>query len=100
LVAAGMMVASAMGGGWEGAGAPASISPSPSGTGKTVVSPSAAAGPSSQPKGLIVIHGAGDVSLDPSYISTYASQGYGYAWSGLGGLFRRDDLTVVNVECP
>jgi poly-gamma-glutamate synthesis protein (capsule biosynthesis protein) len=51
-------------------------------------------------KGRIVIHGAGDVSLDPGYISTYATQGYGYAWSGLGGLFRRDDLTVVNVECP
>ena len=100
LVAAGMMVASAMGGGLEGAGAPASISPSPGGTGKTVESPLASAGPSSEPKGLIVIHGAGDVSLDPSYISTYASQGYGYAWSGLGGLFRRDDLTVVNVECP
>jgi poly-gamma-glutamate synthesis protein (capsule biosynthesis protein) len=40
------------------------------------------------------------VSLDPSYISTYGSHGYGYAWSGLGGLFDRDDLTVVNVECP
>ena len=48
----------------------------------------------------IVIHGAGDVSLDPGYISTYASEGYAYAWSGLGGLFRRDDLTVVNIECP
>jgi poly-gamma-glutamate synthesis protein (capsule biosynthesis protein) len=47
-----------------------------------------------------VIHGAGDVSLDPGYISTYASQGYSYAWSGLGGLFTRDDLTIVNVECP
>ena len=40
------------------------------------------------------------MSLDPGYISTYSSQGYAYAWSGLGGLFRRDDLTVVNVECP
>jgi poly-gamma-glutamate synthesis protein (capsule biosynthesis protein) len=39
------------------------------------------------------------VNLDPSYISTYASQGYGYAWSGLGGLFKQDDLTVVNLEC-
>jgi poly-gamma-glutamate synthesis protein (capsule biosynthesis protein) len=52
------------------------------------------------PKGTLVIHGTGDVSLDPGYISTYANYGYGYAWSGLGGLFRRDDLTVVNVECP
>ncbi len=52
------------------------------------------------PRGSLVIHGAGDVSLDPSYISTYRTYGYGYAWSGLGGLFQRDDLTVVNVESP
>ena len=51
-------------------------------------------------RGTLVIHAAGDVSLDPGYISTYASNGYGYAWSGLGGLFRHDDLTIVNVECP
>ncbi len=42
----------------------------------------------------IVIHGTGDVSLDPGYIPAFAVHGYGYAWSGLGGLFRRDDLTV------
>jgi poly-gamma-glutamate synthesis protein (capsule biosynthesis protein) len=53
-----------------------------------------------EPRDRIVIHAAGDVSLDPGYISTYAAHGYGYAWSGLGGLFRSDDLTVVNVECP
>lgn len=47
-----------------------------------------------------MIHGTGDVSLDPSYVSTFTSNGYGYAWSGLGGLFRRDDLTVINHECP
>ena len=50
-------------------------------------------------RGPLVLHGTGDVNLDPSYISTFASEGYGYAWSGLGGLFRRDDLTVVNLEC-
>jgi poly-gamma-glutamate capsule biosynthesis protein CapA/YwtB (metallophosphatase superfamily) len=62
----------------------------------------AASTPTPELKGTLVIHGAGDVSLDTSYISTFASQGYGYAyaWSGLGGLFRRDDLTIVNVECP
>jgi poly-gamma-glutamate synthesis protein (capsule biosynthesis protein) len=47
-----------------------------------------------------VIHGTGDVSLDPGYVGTFGVHGYGYAWSGLGGLFRRDDLTVVNLECP
>ena len=67
------------------------LAPSPTGSTST---------PTPDPKGTLVIHGAGDVSLDASYISTYASQGYGYAWSGLGGLFRRDDLTIVNVECP
>ena len=48
----------------------------------------------------IVIHGAGDVSLDPSYVVSLASRGYDHAWSGLEGLFQGDDLTVVNLECP
>ncbi len=48
----------------------------------------------------LVIHGTGDVSLDPSHIAAFRTRGYGWAWSGLGGLFRRDDLTAVNLECP
>ena len=40
------------------------------------------------------------MSLDPNYIPALASNGYGWAWSGLDGLFRRDDLTVINHECP
>lgn len=52
------------------------------------------------PKGELVIHGTGDVSLDPSFIPALASNGYGWAWSGLDGLFRQDDLTVINHECP
>lgn len=52
------------------------------------------------PKGRLLIHGTGDVNLDPSYIPNLAANGYAYAWSGLGGLFRRDDLTVINLECP
>jgi hypothetical protein len=63
-------------------------------------SPSSPAAPSVQPKGTLLIHGTGDVSLDPSYVATYGIHGFGYAWSGLNGLFRRDDLTVVNLECP
>ncbi|MEX1047176.1 MAG: CapA family protein [Actinomycetota bacterium] len=51
-------------------------------------------------KRKLVIHGAGDVNVDPNYVTTFGSNGYGYAWSGLGGLFKRDDLTVVNLECP
>ena len=47
----------------------------------------------------LVFHGTGDVNLDPNYIPNFRSYGYGYAWSGLNGLFKRDDLTVVNLEC-
>ena len=100
LVAGGMMVASAMADDQQGTDASRSPSLSPSSADETIASPSPSPSPSAEPKGRIVIHGTGDVSLDPGYISTYASQGYGYAWSGLDGLFRRDDLTVVNVECP
>jgi len=56
--------------------------------------------PHAQEKGTLVIHGTGDVSLDPSQIPVFRTNGYGWAWSGLGGLFRHDDLTVVNLECP
>jgi poly-gamma-glutamate synthesis protein (capsule biosynthesis protein) len=51
-------------------------------------------------RGSLVIHGTGDVSLDPSQIPAFRTHGYGWAWSGLRGLFGRDDLTVVNLECP
>ena len=57
-------------------------------------------GPSEEPKEPLVIHGTGDVSLDPSYIPAFRAKGYAWAWSGLNGLFRRDDLTVINHECP
>ncbi len=50
-------------------------------------------------RGTVVIHGVGDVNLDPSYIPNLAREGYEYAWSGLDGLFLDDDLTVVNLEC-
>jgi len=48
----------------------------------------------------LVIHGTGDVSLDPSQIPAFTTHGYGWAWSGMDGMFLRDDLTVVNLECP
>jgi poly-gamma-glutamate capsule biosynthesis protein CapA/YwtB (metallophosphatase superfamily) len=51
-------------------------------------------------RGTLVIHGTGDVSLDPSQIPAFRTHGYDWAWSGLGGLFGRDDLTMVNLECP
>ena len=51
-------------------------------------------------RGTLVLHGTGDVSLDPWQLPVFRTKGYGWAWSGLGGLFRRDDLTVANLECP
>lgn len=50
-------------------------------------------------RGRLVIHGTGDVNVDPNYIPNFQTYGYGYAWSGLNGLFKRDDLTVINLEC-
>jgi poly-gamma-glutamate capsule biosynthesis protein CapA/YwtB (metallophosphatase superfamily) len=47
----------------------------------------------------LVIHGTGDVNLDPSYNVALGENGYDYAWAGLDGLFREDELTVVNLEC-
>lgn len=55
--------------------------------------------PPVRPRETLIIHGIGDVALDPVYIPTFPSEGYGYAWSGLDGIFQRDDLTVINMEC-
>lgn len=68
-------------------------SPSPFGHATPPPSPS-------PPRRAILIHGTGDVSLDPAYIPALRTNGYAWAWSGLGGVFRRDDLTVINLECP
>lgn len=51
------------------------------------------------PKGTLVIHGTGDVNLDPGYIPALATNGWDHAWTGLEGLFLEDDLTVINLEC-
>ncbi len=58
------------------------------------------ADPPEQPRGRLIINGAGDVSLDPGYIPALAKEGYEHALSGLDGLFLEDDLTVINLECP
>jgi hypothetical protein len=89
------------------AAADASAGPSDQPTGDDAVTLAEGSGtspappaPPEEPKRTIVIHGTGDVSLDPSYIPALRANGYDWAWSGLGGLFRRDDLTVINHECP
>ncbi|MGH8901712.1 MAG: CapA family protein [Egibacteraceae bacterium] len=67
-------------------------SPSPS-------SPEVMSQPPAPSRGRLVIHGTGDVNLDPDYIPALRAKGYEHAWTGLSGLFTRDDLTVVNLEC-
>lgn len=80
----------------------ASEPPTPSaGVSAPTPTPTPRASPSPGPvRERIVIHATGDVSLDPSYVPALHVNGYGWAWSGLGGLFRGDDLTVINLECP
>jgi poly-gamma-glutamate synthesis protein (capsule biosynthesis protein) len=68
--------------------------PSPS------LSPEPSPSPSPSPvRGRLVIHGTGDVNLDPARIPTFRARGYRYAWTGLDNLFRKDDLTIINLEC-
>jgi hypothetical protein len=75
----------------------AAVDGSPGGDAAATTTPS----PSPDPRReRIVIHGTGDVSLDPTYIPAFRTNGYGWAWSGLDGLFERDDLTIINHECP
>ncbi|HYH31511.1 MAG TPA: CapA family protein [Pseudonocardia sp.] len=64
----------------------------------TSVGPTSVAGP--PPRERLIVHGTGDVSLDPGYIPVLAELGFAHAWSGLDGLFAADDLTIVNLECP
>ena len=71
--------------------------PAPSGT-PTPATTTAAPEPSPT-RGRLVVHGTGDVNLDPDYIPAFRTHGYAHAWSGLGGLFERDHLTIVNLEC-
>ena len=62
--------------------------------------PVADAGQGAAGRGTLLIHATGDVSLDPDQITAFRTNGYGWAWSGLDGLFLNDDLTIVNLECP
>ncbi|MEX2275980.1 MAG: CapA family protein [Actinomycetota bacterium] len=90
--------------GSEGVGAPTVTALAPSDSLDPSPSPRAREGAAhenveEEPKGAIVIQGTGDVNIDPSYVPTFVSHGWDYAWSGLDGSFRRDDLTVINLEC-
>ena len=73
-----------------------STSTPPSTTTTTVPSTTSTTEP---PRGTLVIHGTGDVAVDPNYIPALVANGWDHAWSGLEGLFLEDDLTVINLEC-
>jgi capsule synthesis protein PGA_cap len=103
LVVGGGLVATAYGG---GSGRPVDDDRAPAGSG--ILEEGAGAAPQEarpaipipESRDRIVIHATGDVSLDPAYIPAFVANGYSWAWSGMGGLFRRDDLTIINHECP
>ena len=65
----------------------------------TTTTQPAASVPTEPQRRPLVISGTGDVNLDPTFIRTFPTVGYAHAWTGLGGLFETDDLTVVNLEC-
>lgn len=76
-----------------------SLTSSTTSTTSTTSSTSSTTTTTTTPKGTVLIHGTGDVAVDPWYIPTLAQKGYAHAWTGLDGLFERDDLTVINLEC-
>jgi poly-gamma-glutamate capsule biosynthesis protein CapA/YwtB (metallophosphatase superfamily) len=47
----------------------------------------------------LVIHGTGDVDFSPTLSNRFRLDGYGVAWQRLDGLFLRDHLTIINLEC-
>ncbi len=71
-------------------------------------SPSATAVPTPAPeptdepeaRGTLLIRATGDVGLTPTPIPALRYHGYDWAWSGLNGFFLKDDLTIINHECP
>ncbi len=51
------------------------------------------------PKERLVIHAVGDVGLSSAQHGAFLVEGYEIAWNGLDGIFERDDLTIINLEC-
>ena len=72
----------------------------------TAVSLPASAAPLTAPphdesssNGRLVIHATGDVLTSPEFVPAFRAGDYASAWAGLGGIFLRDDLTLMNLEC-
>ena len=49
--------------------------------------------------GWIEVNATGDVVFDYESLPVLRQQGFPYAFDGIGELFVRDDLTIVNLEC-
>jgi len=47
----------------------------------------------------LVIHATGDVMTSPGFIPPFRTGDFTTAWTGVDGIFLRDDLTIVNLEC-
>ena len=68
----------------------------PTTTSTTTVPPE----PAEPRRGRLVIHAVGDTDFSlPSTARTVAAEGFAYPWTGMRGLFQRDHLTIVNLEC-
>jgi poly-gamma-glutamate capsule biosynthesis protein CapA/YwtB (metallophosphatase superfamily) len=55
--------------------------------------------PDEPARGRLVIHGTGDVSFSTDLMGRFHGGGYEEAWDRLDGIFRRDHLTIINLEC-
>lgn len=51
------------------------------------------------PRGRLVVHHVGDVSLDPDYHPTLRPLGYDAVWDGVRDTFAQADLVLANLEC-
>lgn len=102
LLGAGAFAVSGLGSTPPGTTLPSAVDTTSTTVTTTVSTTAATTAPSTTttaPKGEVLIHGTGDVAVDPVYIPALAANGYDHAWAGLDGLFERDDLTVINLEC-
>jgi poly-gamma-glutamate synthesis protein (capsule biosynthesis protein) len=65
----------------------------------TTTPPTTTTQPQMPTRERLVIHGVGDVALCNCFHDAFRRQGHAIAFSGMDGLFRRDALTIANLEC-
>jgi poly-gamma-glutamate synthesis protein (capsule biosynthesis protein) len=74
--------------------APTTTSIPPATTSTTVPAP-----PPAPERERLVIHHVGDVNFTNTLHGEFQRHGFDIAFSGMDGIFLRDDLTIVNLEC-